>query len=149
MFKGFVASLISEYVRNTDINDAAANDPSEPRLKIPPHIHLEVKILKDLTRFYVIDNRALVTQQHGEAKVIEDLFQYYYDASAINSEASILPIDFQELLEMELKLTDLDEAALRARVVADVISSMTDDEALKMHQRLSGISPGSFLDRLP
>ena len=35
-----------------------------------------------------------------------------------------------------------------ARVVANVISRMTDDQALRMHQRLSGMQPGSLADLL-
>ncbi len=149
--RGFVSALIGRYVTRTEINEAAIGSPDEPPLKIPPEIHLEVKILKDLTRYYVINNRSLATQQEGEAHVIKGLFQLYFDASAENKESSILPIDFQELLSAEIKTAhdEINEKDLRARIVADMISSMTDDEALRMYQRLTGISLGSALERMP
>lgn len=150
VLRGIISNLIGSYVKSTKINKLAESSLTEPRLAIPQNILLEVKILKDLTRFYVINNRSLVTQQYGEARVVEDLFNFYFDASNENSKHPMLPLDFENLLETELSQNeDLPETALRARIIADVISSMSDDEALNMHQRLSGFKLGSFLDRLP
>jgi dGTPase len=55
----FTAELISKYVTAVDI----ANDPGGyPLLKIPPYLRAQVDVLKELTWFYVIDNRSIKTQ---------------------------------------------------------------------------------------
>lgn len=148
--RGIISNLIDRYVSNTHINLRAIENPQEVRLLIPSDYLLEVKLLKALTRFYVIHNRAMMTQQHGQAKVIEELFGFYFSASVENRSSSILPTEFQNIIEEELNRNpDFSEDAIRARVVADLISSFTDDEAFKMHQRLSGLNFGSVLDHLP
>ena len=59
-------------------------------------------------------------------------------------------MDFWNLFDEELSVNknNLSEKYLRARIVADSISRMTDEEALTMYQRLSGNAPGSVFDRL-
>jgi dGTPase len=153
VLRSVVSTLIGRYVQNTKISVEASVNSQSPRLDIPPDIYLEVKILKDLTRYYVINRPSLSTQQFGEARVIYDLFNYYFEASSKTSQgrlvSPILPPDFQLLLDSEIRKNELlSEDAIRARVVADLISGLTDDEALYLHKRLSGINPGSFLDRI-
>jgi dGTP triphosphohydrolase len=64
-------SVISKYVTAVDI----ANDQGEyPLLKIPPYLRAQVDVLKELTWFYVIDNRSIKTQQHGQRMVVKNLF---------------------------------------------------------------------------
>ena len=73
----FTAELISKYVTAVDI----ANDQGEyPLLKIPPYLRAQVDVLKELTWFYVIDNRSIKTQQHGQRMVVKNLFKIYLDA---------------------------------------------------------------------
>jgi dGTPase len=67
----FTVELISKYVTAVDI----ANDQGEyPLLKIPPYLRAQVDVLKELTWFYVIDNRSIKTQQHGQRMVVKNLF---------------------------------------------------------------------------
>jgi dGTPase len=73
----FTAELISKYVTAVEI----ADDPDEyPVLKVPPYLRAQVDVLKELTWFYVIDNRSIKTQQHGQRMVVKNLFKIYLDA---------------------------------------------------------------------
>lgn len=123
---------------------------------IPEELRLEVDLLQHLVFYYVIENRALQTQQYGEQKILEYLFHTYFDILKSGSRHTrhILPEDLVELFDEEQevqqkngKIFSKDEVI--ARVVADVISRKTDAEALFMYHRLSGNNPGSFLDLVP
>lgn len=141
----FTAGLIGRYVRNTRLQDSVPGQP----LEIPPGFKHEVKMLKELTWYYVIHNPSLATQQYGQRKIIEDLFGIFYDAVEKPKYRHLLPHIYQEQLE-EMERTfhgeELDHN--RTRIVVDLISSMTERHALIMHRRLKGISLGSVLDRM-
>jgi len=69
--------LISKYVTAVEL----ADDANEyPLLKVPPYLRAQVDVLKELTWFYVIDNRSIKTQQHGQRMVVKNLFKIYLDA---------------------------------------------------------------------
>ena len=105
----------------------------------------EVAILKQLTWEYVIDAPALATQQYGQRKVIEDLFDILTDAAA-RSDFGVFPPRFAEGLDDTLAENgDLPDREI-TRTVSDYISGMTEREAVKLHRRLSGASLGSVLD---
>jgi dGTPase len=148
--------LINDYVNSTSINPAALTGARNTlTIGDSDERRIEIKVLKDLTRYYVHNNRALQTQQYGEQRLIRDLFHAYLEESQSIERLSILPPDFPELLDEERTRADAGEVtyatdeAMRARLVADVIARMTDDEAFKMHQRLFGRILGSIVDRLP
>jgi dGTPase len=115
-------------------------------------IQTEIEILKQLTIFYVVNSRSLQTQQKGQQKIIEFIFGEYFFASqpSNNTRSSILPNDFHSILEAERKSHKkrFSDEEIRARVVADFISRMTDEDALRMYQKLSGNEPGSIFDYL-
>ena len=99
---------------------------------------MEVKILKELTWEYVINNPALATQQYGQRKLIGELFEILADA-ALESDFSVFPPRFSEHLE------EIGNSKRQiARTVADYISGMTERQAIELHQRLTGV--GSVLD---
>ena len=110
----------------------------------------EIDLLKELTAHYVIRNPALVTIQHGQRRVVRQLFKALYEDASTGA-AELLPIGARELLSEELRgLTEkatLDSS--RARIVADVICALTEQQALKLHGRLMGHDPGSLLEPLP
>jgi dGTPase len=130
--------LISRYVADLSIT------PDGPtRLTIPPGRKMEVWLLKQLMKFYVYESPALVGQQVGQRKLVEELFDIFLDAAApASKQRGIVPHPFRERLE-ELK-TEGD----RARFSCDIVASMTEQQALLMHKRLTGIEPGSVLDSI-
>ncbi len=144
------SGLIENYIAKFNIRDG--------KIALKENIRFEVEIFKQFTIYFVIQSRALQTQQHGEEKIIRYIFECYYDAAKkiqfsddkYEKRSSILPPDFHEILKAEIALNERNfpPDLLRARVVADVISRMTDEDALRMYQRLSGNTPGSIFDRI-
>ena len=129
--------LINQYVSGIKINDIENRPAAGSRLLMPKGATTELSFLKELTWFYIIDNPKLATQQYGKAQVIRDLFKIFFDAVNDASMHNILPVRGRELLEAGEPAT---------RVVADIVSSLSDQEALVLHRRLTGYSAGSVLD---
>lgn len=119
------------------------------RLYIDPQARLEVDILKELTWRYLIEGPSLAAQQHGQITVIENVFTVMFDAAdeALPTNVNILPIRAAESLESAKQLGD-DSPNTRARIVADAICALTEDEILRFHARLTGSSLGSVLDAI-
>lgn len=153
------ATLIGDYVTRVEVNKDAI-ESEENALNINPEILTEIKILKDLTRYYVHESHALNTQQHGQRTIIRGLFEIYFELSKLTYDGrssteyqmrQVLPVDFESLLEEEhnriqKRNISISEESLRARVVADMISRMTDKEAITIYNRLTGVNLGSFFD---
>lgn len=136
------SSLINHYVQAISLADPSGQ-PDGRRVVINPEAVDDIKMLKELTWHFVIENPALASQQHGKERVVAELFEIYCDASTSRRWRSILPMRCRENLEDGLA----DD--LRARVIADVISGMSDQEALAVHGRLTGTRAGSLLDVFP
>lgn len=137
--RSLTASLINRYV--TEAVTLSDSDPTAARSTvIAPEYEMEVKILKELTWEYVINNPALATQQYGQSRLVSDLFEILTDAAS-DSDFSVFPPRFSEHLEE----TEASERHI-IRTVADYISSMTERQAIELHQRLTGASLGSVLD---
>jgi dGTPase len=119
-------------------------------VEIDSAVRIELEVLKQLTWGYVIDNPALATQQYGKERVIKDLFAVFLEAATGGGWAAVLPVRATEQLTLtELPAEPGKRRAVCARVVADLISSFSDSEALLVHRRLSGADAGSVLDPLP
>lgn len=111
-----------------------------PRVRIEPSAVQEVAILKQLTWQYVINTPSLAAQQHGQRRVIRDLFRVFHHAIKPSGNRNLLPESYRE----EFASTQTDED--RIRLVIDLIASMTEQQALDMHRRLIGVALGSALD---
>jgi dGTPase len=135
----FTAELISKYVTAVEI----ADDPDGyPLIRTSPFLRAQVDVLKELTWFYVIDHRSIKTQQHGQRMVVKNLFKIYLEAggSKESDVRGILPESQQE----QLRRAETKEQ--QVRVVADLISSMTEQQLMMTHRKLTGIELGSITD---
>ena len=130
------SKLIGEYIGavrvNPKLDDPQAVVFDEPKVD-------EVRILKQITRDYIIGSPTLAAQQHGQKRVISEL----YDALIFNAEAdtgypAFLPIRLRYLRPMA--------GTSPARFVADCIASLSEAEAVGLHARLVGAVGGSVLD---
>ena len=134
--------LVGKYVSAAEPRESADGDC----LAIPADERAEIEVLKQLTWHYVITNRALVTQQFGQRRVIQKLFEIYRDAAEGDASGyELLPPS------ISYQLHHLDESSSNAkeerlRLVADAICSFTDNEAIRTFMRLTGTNPGSVLD---
>lgn len=117
-------------------------------LSLPERLQNRVEILKELTWAYVILSPRLATQQVGYSRIISDLFDEYHHAVKDPKKRHLLPTRFADQPEgtFDALYGGLTEEQRHVRQVADIISSMTDREALMMHRRLRGVAPGSVLD---
>lgn len=136
-------NLIRRYVMDLRIRE---NDGSQRAVVIDPRHEMEIFLLKQITRACVINNPRLATQQYGKAKVIRGLFEILADAAGKDWARwkDILPIRCKE----EVQALKNDGENSTARLVADVVSSLSDREALMLHRRFLGTEPGSALEPL-
>jgi dGTPase len=139
--RSFTAGLIGRYVQNTKLNSAAA------KLEIPEGHRREVKMLKQLTWHYVIENPALATQQFGQRRLLTDLFEIFHEVAATDY-WHVFPTNSREELEDVFTTTPagLDRDRAVTRIIVDLISSMTERHAISIHKRLTGIMLGSALE---
>lgn len=140
------STLIRRYILGEESQEKSAitiiSSQNESSININLRLRLEVDFLKELMRYYVFCNPALVAQQYGQRQVIRELFRILFEASGLHSsDKDIIPRPFRELLEE----SDNSERE-RARLVTDLIASMTEQQALLFYQRLIGISSGSVRD---
>ncbi len=131
----FGSELITRYFSAFTLeNDDASG---KVRVRIDDTMEREVEALKMLVHVYVVRRPGLAVVQHGQKRVIADLFEFYFGASDPDRDQGgdrrLFPPGTLELLE-----AGTDEAALRARIVTDLISGLTETTALELHQRLMG-----------
>ena len=139
--RNVTSTLIGRYMNAIKLNKSAKSN--QPRVIIADWAVTEVNILKELTWHYVINDPALANQQCGYRRVIRELFQTFLEATEHEEHWKMFPIGSRELLE-ELK-NPHQKKAERVRIVVDLIAGLSEQQALEMYQRLTGISFGSML----
>lgn len=153
--RSFTGELVRSYVMgrpdDTDLEPAfALVDPAENEgrcVKINPTAEVELGVFKRLTWVYVIENPSLATQQAGQERVVQELFEAFRKSA--NKSKTLLPPSMRELLEgLLLEAGEAGREETCCRVAADCLCRMTDDEALKLYGRITGHAPGSILDGL-
>lgn len=104
-------------------------------------------MLKQLTWHYVIKNPALATQQHGQRTIIRELFSIFRRAAIDRDEKNldVFPIGVRENLEA-IQASGRPALTQEAtRVIIDLIASLTEEQAIQVYHRLTGILLGSAL----
>jgi len=120
---------------------------ADGRLLVPDKLRRQVHFLKQLTWQFVINEPSLATLQVGEVKVINDLFESLFTwLSTEKKRPQRLPTRLHDLRTMAVDEDYPDEDARNGRVVADYISSLTEDQAMDLHARLHGYTRGSVQD---
>lgn len=119
-------------------------------LIVSEELENHIDILQDLTRHYVIQDSTLMGQQRGQRQVIRELFEALYDEAGVDDLGkSAIPTPYSDLLENSPEKGGFrNEKEQRARVVADMISSMTEVQVVEYHKRLTGDSPGSLQNEI-
>src|SRR5262249_28896469 len=104
------------------------------KLKIDPRAKREVEALKLLVVAYVIRRPNLAVVQEGQKRMVQELFEWYFDASGLHSKHDgwrLFPPSAMDRLKSE------GAEGPRARVVLDFISGLTETAAIQLHNRLS------------
>lgn len=133
--RGLTSEMIGNYLHAISV--VPGQKAGEKVTCVDPSREDEIRILKQITRDYVIGSPALKAQQVGQARIIEDLFNLIFDHSD-----GKLPGFLPEKLRYLFDLSDRN----MARFAADCISSMTESEATRLHARLTGLDSGSVFD---
>lgn len=128
--------LIGLYISALQLRDA--EDGKSVELVIDDAIVDQVKVLKQLTWFYVINRPSLAVIQRGQTQVIETLFEMYRGAVAAG-ESHLLPPLFAERVE------EAGGDASKERVVIDLIAGLTESSAAEIYRQRTGVTSGSVL----
>lgn len=140
----WTSQLVARFIGAIRLNVPGTNS-EERYVEITRNVKDEVDILKQLVWHYVIDNPRLLTQQQGQRVVIKRLFEFYND-EAKDQRFDIFPEPYRKKLK-RCSAGD-DGRNERVRTVVDMIAAMTESQAIRLHNRLSGVSIGSIHDHL-
>jgi len=86
--------LIGRYIKDATLD---FNAPPGNRLVLRNDYKYEIFMFQQLTWHYVILSPSLSTQQHGQKRLIEDLFDFYFKAS-LGEELPLLPLRWQKMI---------------------------------------------------
>jgi dGTPase len=130
------SQLIGKYIGSVRINP----DRDNPNAVLFHEDDVdEVQILKQITRDYIIGSPILAAQQHGQKRIIKELYEAFSaDCQNEHGYPAFLPIRLRYLRPIA--------QTSPARFVADCISSLSEAEAIGLHARLVGSATGSVLD---
>jgi dGTPase len=133
LLRGYTSGLISRYVQATTVTATG--------LSLRPDAVIQVELLKMLTKDHVVDNPLLSTQQHGQRRLVRDLYAAF--RSAIDRKDTSL---FPTRLRANAEIAVGGPIPARCRLVADVVASMTEVQAIQTHRRLLGYDFGPLID---
>jgi dGTPase len=134
------SKLIAKFVKETKLVAYATGVTDG--LEVPAQTRAIVAVLKELIWAYVIQSPALAAQQHGQREAIRSIFLTLFRALG-DGKHYLFPAAFQDQAR---ELHDNATPVQRARVTADAVASLTDQQALRLFQRLTASSQGSVLD---
>ncbi len=140
--RDFASARIEQFI---DAFELVEPQTGQPFAQIDPLRERMVRMLKLLTWHYVILNPSLATQQHGQRTIIRTLFGIFHDAAS-NGNYDIFPLAFREMVRGARE--EDPKSKLPIRAIADLISGMTERQAIDMYHRLTGISLGSVLNSI-
>ena len=143
--RSMTAGLINRYVNAVKLY--VPTDVSERRVKIKDWAEVELFVFKQLTWHYVINSTALAAQQYGQRRIIRQLFEIFSDASE-SKQLDIFPVSYRERMEALLRDGQYGIKQERIRIVADLLAGMTEQQAVDVYQRLTGVSLGTVLDTI-
>lgn len=143
----YSSGLIGTFVTGTGLR-------GDGRLQISRQFRVQIAVLKELTKRFVVEASALATQQQGQRRVIRNLFEEYRacvirgaDETSIDAPrltASLFPTSMAEdVVRLVSRKAPNEETC---RIVADTIAGMTEAQALRIHHRLMGFEFGSLAD---
>jgi len=109
------------------------------RITEDPDMRRQLDLLKSLTWTYVIESPGLAAQQTGQRRIVENLFEYFVDATAHAQHS---------LPEWASTLAREADAAGRHRIACDIVASLTETQAVALHARISGLRIGSIHEHI-
>jgi dGTPase len=136
--RGFGSQLITVYMEALRLEDSETDGKID--LVIEETAADQVEVLKALTWEYVVGRPSLAVMQHGHMTVVSFLYEEYYKATAEKGDVRIIPPAFRHRVEKDM--TD----GARSHLALDLVSSLTERDAIELYRRMTGVAPGSLLD---
>jgi dGTPase len=136
--------LITRFIDGVRLS--SGEDYSKTFLYLDKTIADDLIIIKALTKNYIFHSPSLIKQQHGERRIITEIFNAYREAIIKPELRTIIPTGCREELEQN-KIIDMSNP-LAYRIIGDAISSLTDSEAISTFAVLTGVQPGSIFDKM-
>jgi dGTPase len=130
------SALIGHYIKSLKLRDA--EDGERVVIEIDDHTVDQVKALKELTWFYVINRPSLSVMQRGRTQIIETLFAMYRTAIEKNETHLFPPLFLERVEEAQGELH-------KERIVIDLIAGMTEASAAEIYRQRAGVADGSVL----
>jgi len=131
--RNFCSQLIGHYVRAAQLNESVVGSA----VLITEDAADEVRLLKYFARHYVIGLPAFYAQQYGQNRIIRELFAIFLSEGKA-SNLKLFPARLRYIWE--------DNADKPARLAADCVASLTENEAYQLHHRFTGADSGLVLD---
>lgn len=156
----FVSDLINRYLSSNEIYlpkvwvkpiDEGGSSHGYT-LEFEGDIEIQVWVLRKLTEFYVIRDTALMAQQRGEEEIIRELYDALYKEAKENDDdlgQSAIGQPFRSWLKKLPNAAQIDDVEMhRARVIADMITTLTEPQVVQLYGRITGETPGSLQDSI-
>lgn len=132
--RNFSSTLVGQYVRAATLS----NTRDGQTVEIQSSAADEVRLLKFFARHYVIGLPALHAQQHGQKRIVRELSGIFL-AEGKSGNSKLLPPRMRYIWEDN-------SGDPAARLAADCVACLTENEAYDLHARLTGSNSGLVLD---
>lgn len=137
MINAASSALITQFIGTKAIR--IGEPPTDQSVLIDSEIRRKVDLLKNLTRYYVINHPRIVSVREGQREMLRKLFKIYLEAIEDKRNRALLP---------QATRDRLDSGDNAPRLAADLLAGMTERQVIQNYQRLTGIVPGpmSYFD---
>jgi dGTPase len=119
--------------------------PEDLTLSLPEPFKYQTKFLQRLIWDYVILSPRLATQQAGQLRIIDGLFEFFVDALR-KDRTDRIPTRFRT--DAAALTGSAVPARHQARFAIDIVATLTEAEAISLFKRVSGYDGGSVLDMI-
>lgn len=117
----FAAGRVDEFIQAVRLAEGRSGAGA---VVIDRERELEILLLEGLTWHYVIDSDLLYPQRTEQRRIIRELFEALADAAMSGPDMSIFPSGHRD------RLRAAESHAAKLRMVADVIASLSEEEAM-------------------
>lgn len=128
-------STINRWIRRLDT--ACIPAAKNPYVSVKEDAQYQAEILKHITTYHVVLNPSIRAAESGQEKLIRNLHRLLVDVLKKCPDGDGLPQDFLALSRLAKKDGLLGDPA-SYRAAADYICSLTESQAVDLHDRLSG-----------
>lgn len=131
------SSLITQFITGRAIR--ILSPPSDKTVEIDPEIRKQVELLQAVTKYYVINHPRLVGVREGQREMLAKLAEVYAEALTGERNKALVPEGTRDRFKNGEGV---------GRLVADLLTTMTERQVVQNYQRLMGIvpSPAAYFD---